>query len=349
MFKASAPGKIHLIGEHAVVYGYPAIIAAINKRIKINLKPGKKIKIAIIGNGKKLKKEFEIKECKETAKKALKLWDESNKKGDFSLLFNFLKTDVWLRLKAMIGYLFVHFKIEKGVSLEIKSEISSGMGLGSSAALSVTLTKGISSLFGIKLTKNEINKIAYEIEKLNHGKPSGGDNTVSAFGGLICFYPLSAASPKTLKYRKEKLKIPYFLKNLIIVLTKREGSTAQLIQKVKNLDQNLRKSLIEDIGRNAGKLRVVIEKEDFENFKKIINKTQDNLKKLQVSTPKIDGFVEKIRNIGGAAKLSGAGGGGAVLCFHSDKEKLTATLRKLRIHFFETEIEKEGVKMELTH
>lgn len=334
MISISAPGKVHLIGEHAVVYGYPAIISAINKRIKINLKPVKKIKITIYINNKKLQKDFEIKDCKETAKKAVKIWKEGNKKGDFSSLFKFLKSDLWLRLKIIIGFLFDYFKIKKGVSLEIKSGINSGMGLGSSAALSVALTKGISQFFSIKLSKRKVNEIARKIEEINHGRPSGGDNTVSTFGGLILFE----------KGEFEKLKIPCFLKNLIIALTKRKVSTAQLIQKVKNLDENLRKSLIEDIGRNASKLRAVIEKEDFENFKKIINQTQNNLKKLQISTPKIDKIVKEVRNIGGGAKLSGAGGGGAVLCFHNDKEKLTAVLKKLRVPFFEAKIEKEGVK-----
>jgi len=335
MISVSAPAKVHLIGEHAVVYGYPAILGAINKRIKIDLEKSNKIKISYQKNKKLLKRVFEIKDCQERAQKANQLWKEGDKKGDFSSLFNFLKSNQPTYLKTIVGFLLNYFKIQKGVSLKIKSEIEMSAGLGSSAALSVALTKGLSSLFNIKLSKKGVNEIAYQIERLNHGRPSGGDNTISAFGGILFFE----------KGEFRRLEVPDFLENLIIVLTKRKELTGQLVQKVKNLDPKLKKSLIKNIGKNTQKMEGIISQGDFENFKNLINKTQDDLKKLQVSTPKIDEIVKKIREIGGAAKLSGAGGGGAILCFHQERKKLLSKLREIKSNFFEAKIEKVGVKI----
>lgn len=336
MISVSAPAKIHLIGEHAVVYGHPAILGAIDKRIEIDVEKSDDVKFFYRRNKKLLKKFFTVEDCRKTAEKVSRLWEEGNKKGDFTPLFNFLKSASGTYFKAIAGFLLTSFKIKKGISFRIKTKLEAGTGLGFSAALAVSLTKGFCSLFNIKLSRKKINEIGYQIEKLNHGSPSGGDNTVSSFGGILFFE----------KEKFEKLKVPNFLKNLIIIFTKREKLTGELVQKVKNLNPKLKKAIIENIGKNAKKMKGIIEKEDFENFKKLINQAQKDLKKLHVSSPKIDEIVRKVKRIGGVAKLSGAGGGGAILCFHHEKEKLISAVKKMNLPFFEAKIEKEGVKME---
>ena len=78
-------------------------------------------------------------------------------------------------------------------------------------------------------------------------------------------------------------------------------------------------------------------------MKEIINLAQKDLKDLGVSTPEIDGLVKAVQDIGGAAKLCGAGGGGIVLCWHEDKEKLKKAIEDAGFEPWETELGVEGV------
>ncbi|MEM7815422.1 MAG: hypothetical protein QXF55_03710, partial [Candidatus Aenigmatarchaeota archaeon] len=76
------------------------------------------------------------------------------------------------------------------------------------------------------------------------------------------------------------------------------------------------------------------------------NRNQQLLAELGVSTPTIDRIAEVVRGIGGAAKLCGAGGGGTMLCWHSDKGLLRQTISSLGFEPWEAELGAEGVRRE---
>jgi mevalonate kinase len=364
MHEVSSPGKIHIIGEHAVVYGYPAIISAIDRRTKIRAEKSNKIEIK--NHFYQKESIFEVQEVMAVARKAQNFWRERNKKNDFSELFNFLKSSFWRRTQAMIGLILDRLKITPptlgeginlcakdlysstpsqrvryskkggGVSLTIDSNLPIGCGLGSSASFSVALSKAIAILYASQLSNQKINEIAFELEKLNHGAPSGGDNSTSTFGGTIWFE----------KGKMEQLPLPSFLKKLTIVLTPRGNlSTAELVQNVRNLEKSFRDSKIKNIAEATYKMRQSLENGDLEEIKYLINLAQDNLAELGISSPEIDRLVKEVRKIGGAAKISG-GGGGTVICFHQDKEKLSRRLKELRFKPLKIKLGVEGVKLE---
>ena len=81
-------------------------------------------------------------------------------------------------------------------------------------------------------------------------------------------------------------------------------------------------------------------------MKEIINETQRNLAELGVSTFELDELAFVVREIGGAAKLCGAGGGGIMLCYHENKVKLIETIKGLGYRAIETELGVEGVRIE---
>jgi len=334
MVESSAPGKIHLIGEHSVCYGYPAIVSAIEKRTRVKIKKAKRIKIKNKPLGEE--GEFEINQVLETAKRCRGLWQEGNKKGDFSKLFRFLKSNPLNLSKAAIGLILEKAKTKKPFSLEIESDFPVGMGLGSSASLSVSLSKAVSEFLSIHLSKKEINQMAFEIEKINHGKPSGGDNFISTFGGTVWFE----------KGKWTHINLPPFLKEIVLVLLPRKKgmTTAKLVQMVRNLPSKLREEKIRDIALATYKMREGFKKESPKIIKDSINTAQESLRDLGVSTPKIEKIVRAVRNIGGAAKLSGGGGGGAIICFHQDREELTKLLKKLNLDFLNVGLGAKGVK-----
>ncbi|MBU4298972.1 mevalonate kinase [Patescibacteria group bacterium] len=335
MVKISAPGKIHIIGEHSVVYGFPAIISAIAQRTRVKAERAEKIKIK--NNLYQKEVVFEIAAATAAAKKSRQLWKEGNEKNDFSCLFSFLRSDFWKRNQAMLGLIFERLKVVKGgVSLIIDSDLPPGVGLGSSASLSVAITKAIAALYVPQIPNQKINEIAFELEKLNHGRPSGGDNSSSTFGGTIWFE----------KGKVVPVSLPDFLQNLIIVLTARRNlSTGDLVQKVRNLEKNFRGQKIKNIAEATYKMRRALDEKDVNKVKNLINFAQDNLTELGISSPEIDGLVKEVRKIGGAAKISG-GGGGTVICFHRDKARLIKLLKKLKVNFEEIKLGAEGVKVE---
>ncbi|MFH1786892.1 MAG: mevalonate kinase [archaeon] len=147
--KASAPGKLILFGEHAVVYGVPSIVCAIGKRIFATVEPAKKSSL-----------EFDS------------ISISSPLDGELELL-KFFKRGVGL--------------IGKEAKIRIDSQIPIGAGLGSSAAMACSFLKAASAEFGLNLGTAQIAEYALEMEKIVHGTPSGVDPAVSANGGFIEF------------------------------------------------------------------------------------------------------------------------------------------------------------------
>lgn len=149
---AQARAKIILAGEHAVVYGHPAIAQPIDLEVRIHaiksLEPG-----LVFLNPK---------------------MDPQHKSDS-------LFAQVQPKLVSLFGD-----RVEKLV-FEIDSDIPGGCGLGSSAALSVGLIRAALEHFGESGSPEEIALMALELEKIFHGNPSGVDHTVIAHEDLIWF------------------------------------------------------------------------------------------------------------------------------------------------------------------
>ncbi|MCD6092725.1 MAG: mevalonate kinase [Candidatus Aenigmarchaeota archaeon] len=339
--KVSAPGKIHMIGEHAAVYGKPAIIAAIDKRCYVRAE--KNDSIIIKSRELSSEQKFEIKDVLSITRKIRDLHKRCSEKNDFSELFKLLKNDQFTLIKAAIGDILLRLNINHGIFLDIKSDILIGSGLGSSSALAVAITKAISELYEKKLSVEEVNNIAFGIEQFSHGTPSGGDNSACCFGGLIWF---QKSAPKNI-IKSLKKEIPYKLRNFILVYTKKpEKTTGELVQMVRNLNEDFRNERINALRELTYEMREALKNKNFKRMKEIINMAQKNLSELGLSVKEIDDVYEHVKNIAGAAKLCGAGGGGAMLCYHEDKSKLIDTIKSLGYKYWETELGVDGVRIE---
>ena len=343
MVKVSAPGKCILIGEHAVVYGEPAIIAAIGKRTTVQCTKSDKVRY--------LDRRFDtegnvwsITEVLNAAKNTMDIWSACAVQKDFSKLFEHVKKNKYENYrKTVIGIVLQKLGIKEGVSVEISSDVPVGSGLGSSSSLSVALAKCIAETFGKRLDLSEINSIAYELEKIIHGTPSGGDNSASCYGGLLWFK--RGESGNTIKSLKEE--IPQKLENFVLVYTGQpEKTTGELVQSVRNIPEAVRNKHIKAIGEASLKMRAALAKKDMITVRDCMNTAQENLAALGVSTPAIDKIAKAMRNIAGAGKLCGAGGGGIMLCYHHDKKKLVSVINNLGYEPIEVELAVEGVRIE---
>lgn len=340
MATASAPAKVHLIGEHAVVYGEPAIIASVGLRTTVVAEKAGDVKFA---DSKWPDKGFacSANDAIGIAKKASGLWNECNERRDFTPLFNFVKADSSRNYrKALVGIALSRLGITGGVHLSAVSDIPMGAGIGSSAAFAVAIVKAIAAEYGKHVTDEQVNGIAYEMEKIIHGTPSGGDNSACCFGGLLWF---QRGSPNIIRPLQQAHK----LENFALVYTgKPEKSTGELVQLVRNLDEGFRNERVRKIGQMTHEMIGVLKSKDYSRLKEIINDTHKNLAELGVSTEEMERIASEVKAIGGAAKLCGAGGGGMMLCWHEDVAKLKETVASLGYAPMKADLAVEGVRLE---
>lgn len=341
MIKVSAPGKVHLVGEHSVVYGKPAIIAAIGKRIYVEAEKHRRVKVKDRNHARE--DEWSVEECIDSAMQVQAMWMKGFEQKDFSKLFSFIK-DSQNYKKVSVGLILHRLNIKNGVDLNIYGDVPLGAGLGSSAALGVAVTKAISELYEKQLNLEDVNKIAFELERLAHGTPSGGDNTTCCYGGLVWFQKDDKDKPN-LKSLKEE--VPYTLENFVLTYVKKpEKTTGELVSLVRNLDPSFRNPRISALGQAAIDMRDALKNKDFARVKELINLVWKNLSELGLSIPEADNLIGKVREIGGAAKLCGACGGGIMLAYHEDKKTLKKVIRDAGYSPWETELGSDGVRLE---
>ena len=338
MVSVSAPGKIHLIGEHAVVYGKPAILVAVGLRCHVSAEPADSVSISLRNFG--IKKEFDTGEVMEFGRKIRDLWNSGVSKKNFSGLFSAMKKGKMDTVKAIVGASLMELNAEKGLSLVIESGVPAGAGMGSSASLAVCLPRAIAELHGIKLTKEKNNEIAFKLEQLLHGSPSGGDNTACCYGGAIWF--VKGSPPKV-----ESIKGVSGIKGIVLVNTgEPEKTTGELVSAVRELEESYRNPRVEELGRLAAEIKGNLTSQKTDKIGAIMDKAQTILAELGVSTPEIDSFADDVIKAGGHAKLCGAGGGGVVLCLHKDAGVLKKIAEDSGYRYWETELGAEGVRLE---
>jgi mevalonate kinase len=151
MITCSAPGKVYLFGEHAVVYGEPAIVCAINRRISTSVKLVSSRKITIDAMGKRLNcasDEFKFACCAAQTIKQL-------------------------------------FDTDFGAEIMIKSELPPRQGLGSSAAVTVSTLKALTESLGLELQNEAVAEIGHQVETAVQGSASPADTFVSTNGGIV--------------------------------------------------------------------------------------------------------------------------------------------------------------------
>jgi len=196
-----------------------------------------------------------------------------------------------------------------GFDLIIDSDIPLGSGLGSSAALSVAIVAATMIFLGKKVDKKTVNKIAFIIEQKKHGRPSGGDNAVACFGGMLRFQKLAhakTAAQKTFTVKK-KLTGSFFL----IDSGRPVESTGEMVSNVNNL-KNEKKDMFENFLQRQEKVTNALLpalQEGYEDaVNQLITEGERNLEQIGVVSDSAKALIAMVEKKGGAAKICGAGG-----------------------------------------
>ena len=163
--ETSAPGKIILLGEHAVVYGMPAIAVPVST----------------------------LRACAAIKAKNIPLTIRS---ADFTAKADALPNPLESMRALTLDYLQIHHP--RG-EIVIRSDIPIARGLGSGAAVSAALGRAIAVLLGKDIPDDALNRLVFEVEKIHHGTPSGIDNTVVVYEKPVYFVKNQAIETLAIK------------------------------------------------------------------------------------------------------------------------------------------------------
>ena len=301
MTSASAPGKIILFGEHAVVYGRPALAVPVTQ----------------------VYADVEVLDSSKDG-----IWIDA---PDIDLRAELSSLPSDHPLASVIYKLFPHpnpspsgrGKKGEGINIKITSTIPVASGLGSGAAVSVALIRALSSYLGHPTTDEQVNAIAYEIEKIYHGTPSGIDNTVITYAKPVFF--IKGQPIDTFKVGK-----PF---TIVIGGTGISAPTKEAVGDVRKLweaDKDKWESVFDKIGRIVKSAKEKIEGGKREELGELMNQNHALLQELTVSSPDLDRLVDAARKAGAlGAKMSGGGQGGNMIALLKP-EIAEAVLRSLK-------------------
>jgi len=304
---ASAPAKIILFGEHFVVHGTKAILAAIDKRVTVT---------TTFTNNKTIKVNSELGTIEVPISSS---YEEV--KSEF-------RPFVYLANKIINSEQNV-----SGLEITIDSDIPIGVGLGSSSACCVAAAASISELFK-ELSSEEILNLSIDAEKTIFPDTSGADCTVCTYGGMIEYPSI------------EKIDNTFDL-NLVIANSMIPHNTKNSVKKVNKFKENDedRFSQLCDLENGLiGEVIVAMKNNDVTALGLKMSENQKYLEEIQVSNDTLRDMINSLNEISLGSKITGAGDGGCIIALVKDENvnKVPALLGKDK-ECFSAKIDTKGV------
>lgn len=304
MFSYTGHGKVILIGEHSVIYGYDALAL-----------PIKSLQIKVTAS-------FEGQES----------WmDTKYYHGPF-----FAAPNNYDGLKYVLGSMLdrYHHETDPAIKIRYEGEIPMARGLGSSATVALATSRVLNQLLKLNLTESEIMQTTNHAEMINHGKASGLDAATVNADHLVFFNKLVGVKELTNSLGA----------TLLIMDTGDLGSTKQAVDQVREQYESSseKRQDMDQLGELASQVKSAWLKKDKETVAAAFNEAQKILASFGVSTPKIDHLVQIALHDGAlAAKLSGGGLGGIVIALLDNQQlaaKVAADCRALIENYWIEEI-----------
>lgn len=293
--KASAPAKVILLGEHAVVYGIPAIAIPIPSLRAFATVDKAYDRFSIVAD------------------------DLKNDNVSLSVDIN----DVNNPLTQIALLIFDYYQIDQpNLKISIRSDIPIASGLGSGAAVSTAIGRAIASALEVELSDSILNEMVFEVEKYHHGTPSGIDNTVIVYENPIYYV-------KDEPIQHLEIGKPF---HIIVADTGQTALTHEAVGDVRRLYEGQPeqvKSIFERIENIVIQAKNSIKQGDFIQLGQLMSENHHYLQELTVSSPRLDLLVNIAMESGAfGAKLSGGGRGGNMIALvnESDVKSVTKAL-----------------------
>jgi mevalonate kinase len=296
MITASAPGKIILFGEHAVVYGRPAIAAPVSQlRATVTVAPGHEKGVFLHA-------------------------------PDLDMHVSLAHMDPGDAFAVAMRYLQEATDIEAwpDMIITVRSTIPIASGLGSGAAVAAALIRAVTHFIGKDhlLTNAWVSAITYKVEEIHHGTPSGIDNTVVAYEQPVYF----------VRQRPENIIEPFSVKrplHLLIGDTGQPSHTRDVVEDVRRQWQENTthfEKIFNGCGHIAENARHHIEHGELEALGILMGQNHALLQQMTVSSEALDKLVQAAEAAGAlGAKMSGAGRGGNMIALVTPETETAVT------------------------
>lgn len=337
MIVTSAPGKVILFGEHAVVYDKLGIVSAVDIRCRVEVIPVAGNKIFIKSNKYNSESSFSKKELF-TFYYHIKELVRGRKFNDIEEIY---KKDKLAPVFFVLASIFNRYGF-KGTEIIINSNIPKGLG-SSSAVFSALSLAALKILIPNKISKKEVSGFSYQGDIIAHGgHPSGIDNNAVTYGGYL-------------KYRKsegfEALRgMPRI--DLLIVDSgeqSRTSETVSLVRKMRDNNPGFVNPILDSLNKISGRAVKALKFKDMKRLGGFMVSYYKKLRELGVSTGGLDNIIEiSLREGALGAKPTGGWGGGCCLILVEDlkrKETIIKKLKKGNFRVFSIKTASEGVKL----
>ncbi len=287
---ATAAGKVILLGEHAVVYGRHALALPMTDAVSADITASDSIPTITIPE-----------------------WGIRHELGAAD--------------GTAIGAVVALIQSELGIvearySIKVHSVLPRAMGLGSSAAFAVAITRAFDAELALGLDDEQINAVAFECEKLAHGTPSGIDNTIATYGEPMLFRNAGSLECDTLTLAE--------MPPIVIACSSKSGLTRDQVAGVRSrYDQNPAhyEAIFDEVDALSQAGAVALAASDYLDLGMLMNICHGLMNAIEVSTAELESMISIARAAGAVgAKVTGAGGGGSIvaLCSGSVVEVSTA-------------------------
>jgi mevalonate kinase len=290
---ARSPGKLILSGEHAVLYGQPALAMAVNwyseSHVLKRFTPGVFFNFLNLDYAKSF-----------TQKTLTQLKDRLHRdyrrflKGQCSIREVLKKPFELLQYAVTIGLENMQSPLSHGVEIRTHSDIPMGCGMGSSAAAVMSTLYAICHFLQIPLSTHEYVSWGTKIENLQHGRSSGLDLRLALLGGCV-HYQQGESVARALP------KFPFY----IIHTGVPETSTGECVAFVKPSFQDA--GMTNAFGAMTHEVDRALQAEDVDAFKSGIRENHRLLNHIGVVPQTVQAFIAEIEQAGGAAKICGSG------------------------------------------
>lgn len=292
--KAIAPGKLILSGEHAVVYGRPAIAMAID-RCAQSIVTGADTPdlVSIELTDLNQQESYTIRALRELKNRILKNY-HLFLEGKLTIR-EVLRKPIELFQFAFIAILDgLHLTVANGIKIQLHSNIPIGCGLGSSAATVLSTLRAVGHYFRVEFRPDWYQEYSLLAENMQHGHASGLDTYISLHGGCARFQAGKA----------ERIPLPRIPLYLVNTGTP-HCTTGECVVAVRKRFE--KSNIWNDFEAVTRALEIALLKNDLEEVQRLIRENHRLLTAIGVVPNRVQEFIAEVERRGGAAKISGAG------------------------------------------
>lgn len=294
--KAIAPGKLILSGEHAVVYGRPALAMAIDRGATAEVTAGAagEDRVSIDLRDLMQRESYTLMALRDFKQRVLKNY-RMFLGGELGI------RDVLRKPIDLFQYAFIivldglHLKLANGLDIRLQSTIPMGCGMGSSAATILSVLRAVGHYFRVEFRPEWYYEYSIEAERMQHGFPSGVDSYISLHGGCARFREGTAE-------RVPLPRMPMTLVNTGMPAT----TTGECVEEVRRKHER-DNALWDEFEATTLRLERALVSNDIEESSAAIRTNHRLLRRIGVVPARVADFVASIESRGGAAKVCGAG------------------------------------------